>query len=100
MNTLPQQVRQIPQGAVVDRRIEKTVPLITPLALHEELPLSAELAQTVVAGRQAVTDVLNALTTACSLSSARVRCTTPRRPSSTPNASARSPSDSPTVCSW
>ncbi|WP_433021446.1 3-deoxy-7-phosphoheptulonate synthase [Kribbella sp. CA-294648] len=59
MNTLPQQVRQVPQGAVVDRRIEKTVPLITPLALHEELPLSAELAETVVAGRQAVTDVLN-----------------------------------------
>ncbi|MEU4396192.1 3-deoxy-7-phosphoheptulonate synthase [Kribbella sp. NPDC023855] len=61
MNTLPQQVRQIPQGAVVDRRIEKTVPLITPLALHEELPLSAELAETVVAGRQAVTDVLNGI---------------------------------------
>lgn len=59
MNTLPQQVRQVPQGAVVDRRIEKTVPLVTPLALHEELPLSAELAETVVAGRQAVTDVLN-----------------------------------------
>jgi 3-deoxy-7-phosphoheptulonate synthase len=56
MNTLSQQV---PQGAVVDRRIEKTVPLITPLALHEELPLSPELAETVVAGRQAVTDVLN-----------------------------------------
>ncbi|NEA33540.1 3-deoxy-7-phosphoheptulonate synthase [Streptomyces sp. SID13031] len=57
MNTLPQQ--QAPQGAVVDRRIEKTVPLVTPLALHDELPLSAELAETVVKGRQAVTDVLN-----------------------------------------
>ncbi len=56
MNTLPQQASP---GAVVDRRIEKTVPLITPLALHDELPLSAELAETVVAGRQAVTDVLN-----------------------------------------
>ena len=59
MNTLPQQARPIAQGAVVDRRIEKTVPLITPLALHEELPLSPRLAETVVAGRQAVTDVLN-----------------------------------------
>ncbi|WP_328322203.1 3-deoxy-7-phosphoheptulonate synthase [Kribbella sp. NBC_00382] len=56
MNTLPQQAQQ---GAVVDRRIEKTVPLITPLALHEELPLTQQLAETVVAGRQAVTDVLN-----------------------------------------
>ena len=56
MNTLPQQTSP---GAVVDRRIEKTVPLITPLALHDELPLSDQLAQTVVAGRQAVTDVLN-----------------------------------------
>ncbi|MDX6264620.1 MAG: 3-deoxy-7-phosphoheptulonate synthase [Kribbellaceae bacterium] len=56
MNTLPQQAQQ---GAVVDRRIEKTVPLITPLALHEELPLTQALAETVVAGRQAVTDVLN-----------------------------------------
>ncbi len=57
MNTLPHQA--LPQGAVVDRRIEKTVPLITPLALHEELPLSPQLAETVVGGRQAVTDVLN-----------------------------------------
>jgi 3-deoxy-7-phosphoheptulonate synthase len=56
MNTLPQQARQ---GAVVDRRIEKTVPLITPLALHEELPLTQQLAETVVAGRQAVTEVLD-----------------------------------------
>ncbi|MEV8379071.1 3-deoxy-7-phosphoheptulonate synthase [Kribbella sp. NPDC056861] len=53
MNTLSQQV------SVVDRRIEKTVPLITPLALHEELPLSPQLAETVVTGRQAVADVLN-----------------------------------------
>jgi 3-deoxy-7-phosphoheptulonate synthase len=59
MNTKPQQARPISQGAVVDRRIEKTVPLITPLALHEELPLTQQLAETVVAGRQAVTDVLN-----------------------------------------
>ncbi|GAA0959305.1 3-deoxy-7-phosphoheptulonate synthase [Kribbella koreensis] len=58
MNTQPQ-ARPISEGAVVDRRIEKTVPLITPLALHEELPLTQQLAETVVAGRQAVTDVLN-----------------------------------------
>jgi 3-deoxy-7-phosphoheptulonate synthase len=56
MNTLPQATSP---AAVVDRRIEKTVPLITPLALHDELPLSHQLAETVVAGRQAVTDVLN-----------------------------------------
>ncbi|WP_281388833.1 3-deoxy-7-phosphoheptulonate synthase [Kribbella qitaiheensis] len=55
MNTLPQQAT----GAVVDRRIEKTVPLITPLALHDELPMTDQLAEAVVAGRQAVTDVLN-----------------------------------------
>jgi 3-deoxy-7-phosphoheptulonate synthase len=59
MNTLPQQARPVLPRAVVDRRIEKTVPLITPLALHEELPLSPQLAETVVAGRQAVTDVLD-----------------------------------------
>lgn len=58
MNTKPQ-ARPISEGAVVDRRIEKTVPLITPLALHDELPLTQQLAETVVAGRQAVTDVLN-----------------------------------------
>jgi 3-deoxy-7-phosphoheptulonate synthase len=58
MNTKPQ-ARPISEGAVVDRRIEKTVPLITPLALHAELPLEPKLAETVVAGRQAVTDVLN-----------------------------------------
>lgn len=55
MNTLPQQAT----GAVVDRRIEKTVPLVTPLALHDELPMTDQLAEAVVAGRQAVTDVLN-----------------------------------------
>ena len=55
MNTLP---KQISQTAVVDRRIEKTVPLITPQALHDELPLSDQLAEAVVAGRDAVTDVL------------------------------------------
>ena len=56
MNTLP---KQATAGAVVDRRIEKTVPLITPLALHDELPLNDHLAEAVVAQRQAVTDVLN-----------------------------------------
>jgi 3-deoxy-7-phosphoheptulonate synthase len=56
MNTHPLQTGQ---GTVVDRRIEKTVPLVTPSALHDELPLSDRLAETVVAGRQAVTNVLN-----------------------------------------
>ncbi|TDU87243.1 3-deoxy-D-arabinoheptulosonate-7-phosphate synthase [Kribbella voronezhensis] len=56
MNTLPSQATP---PAVVDRRIEKTVPLITPLALHDELPLSNALAEAVVAQRQAVADVLN-----------------------------------------
>jgi 3-deoxy-7-phosphoheptulonate synthase len=51
--------KQVTPGAVVDRRIEKTVPLITPLALHDELPLSDQLAEAVVSGRQAVTDVLD-----------------------------------------
>ena len=55
MNTLP----KAPSRSVVDRRIEKTVPLITPLALHDELPLSDELAEAVVAGREAVTNILN-----------------------------------------
>ena len=55
MNT----VSKAPSRSVVDRRIEKTVPLITPLALHDELPLSDELAESVVAGREAVTDILN-----------------------------------------
>ncbi|MEU0089367.1 3-deoxy-7-phosphoheptulonate synthase [Kribbella sp. NPDC006257] len=48
-----------PSRSVVDRRIEKTVPLITPLALHDELPLSEELAESVVAGREAVTNILD-----------------------------------------
>ena len=56
MNTLP---KPSEQTAVVDRRIEKTVPLITPLALHDELPLNDALARTVVDGRQAAADVLN-----------------------------------------
>jgi 3-deoxy-7-phosphoheptulonate synthase len=56
MNTTHQPA---PTGTVVDRRIEKTVPLVTPAVLHEELPLSDRLAESVVAGRQAVTDVLN-----------------------------------------
>jgi 3-deoxy-7-phosphoheptulonate synthase len=55
MNTLP----KAPSRSVVDRRIEKTVPLITPLALHDELPLSDHLAEAVVAGREAVTNILN-----------------------------------------
>lgn len=55
MNTIQQPTRP---DAVVDRRIEKVVPLIPPTALHDELPLSDRLAATVVAGRQAVADVL------------------------------------------
>jgi 3-deoxy-7-phosphoheptulonate synthase len=56
MNTQPLQAGPSP---VVDRRIEKTVPLVTPRALHDELPLTDDLAKTVVAGRDAVADVLN-----------------------------------------
>jgi 3-deoxy-7-phosphoheptulonate synthase len=56
MNTLPKPSQQ---STVVDRRIEKTVPLITPQALHDEYPLGDGLAATVADGRQAVADVLN-----------------------------------------
>ncbi|MGZ0146965.1 3-deoxy-7-phosphoheptulonate synthase [Kribbella sp. WER1] len=56
MNTLPKPTEQ---SRVVDRRIEKTVPLVTPQALHDEFPLDDDLARTVADGRQAVADVLN-----------------------------------------
>src|SRR5690349_5157760 len=56
MNTLPTQAGA---PAVVDRRIEKTVPPITTLAQHGELPLSNSLAKAVVAQRRAVTEVLD-----------------------------------------
>ncbi|HEU4946622.1 MAG TPA: 3-deoxy-7-phosphoheptulonate synthase [Kribbella sp.] len=56
MNTIQQSARA---ADVVDRRIHKAVPLVTPAVLHDELPLSDRLAEVVVAGREAVADVLN-----------------------------------------
>ncbi|MGH3460819.1 MAG: 3-deoxy-7-phosphoheptulonate synthase [Kribbellaceae bacterium] len=50
MNTTPR---------VVDQRIDKVVPLVTPDALHRELPLRAELARAVLDGRRSVTGVLD-----------------------------------------
>jgi 3-deoxy-7-phosphoheptulonate synthase len=44
---------------VSDQRIDKIVPLMSPALLHHELPLTPELAATVVDGRRAVADVLN-----------------------------------------
>ncbi|MEV6347710.1 3-deoxy-7-phosphoheptulonate synthase [Actinoplanes sp. NPDC051851] len=44
---------------VRDQRIEKVVPLMSPALLHHELPLTAELHDTVLAGRKQVEDVLN-----------------------------------------
>ncbi|MFI1993142.1 3-deoxy-7-phosphoheptulonate synthase [Actinoplanes sp. NPDC020271] len=44
---------------VRDQRIEKIVPLMSPALLHHELPLTAELHDTVLAGRKQVEDVLN-----------------------------------------
>jgi 3-deoxy-7-phosphoheptulonate synthase len=44
---------------VVDQRIDKIVPLVTPDALHRELPLRAELARAVLDGRRSVTAVLD-----------------------------------------
>jgi 3-deoxy-7-phosphoheptulonate synthase len=44
---------------VRDRRIEKVVPLATPATLLEELPLSAEQAETVLRGRSDVVNILN-----------------------------------------
>jgi 3-deoxy-7-phosphoheptulonate synthase len=45
---------------VRDQRIERTVPLVTPAALLEELPLSEDQAEVVVRGRRDVAAVLNA----------------------------------------
>lgn len=59
MNTIQQPATRSTQPGVVDRRIEKAVPLVTPTALHGELPLDDSLAEVVVTGRQAVTDVLD-----------------------------------------
>ncbi|MEU4422738.1 3-deoxy-7-phosphoheptulonate synthase [Actinoplanes sp. NPDC024001] len=44
---------------VRDQRIEKVVPLMSPALLHHELPLTAELHDTVVEARKQVEDVLN-----------------------------------------
>lgn len=44
---------------VIDQRIDKVVPLMSPALLHHELPLTAELADTVLSGRRQVTDVLD-----------------------------------------
>jgi 3-deoxy-7-phosphoheptulonate synthase len=44
---------------VRDQRIERVVPLMSPALLHHELPLTAELHDTVLAGRAQVEDVLN-----------------------------------------
>ena len=56
MNTLP---RQTDQAAVVDQRIEKTVPLITPPLLHDELPLERRAGpEPWSTAAEAVTDVL------------------------------------------
>jgi 3-deoxy-7-phosphoheptulonate synthase len=60
MSTIQQPAKRSTQpGTVVDRRIEKAVPLVTPTTLHGELPLDDSLAKVVVTGRQAVTDVLD-----------------------------------------
>jgi 3-deoxy-7-phosphoheptulonate synthase len=60
MNTIQQPATRSSQpGVVVDRRIEKVVPLVTPTSLHGELPLDESLAEVVVTGRQAVTDILD-----------------------------------------
>jgi 3-deoxy-7-phosphoheptulonate synthase len=50
MNTTPR---------VVDQRIDKVVPLVTPDALHRELPLREDLARAVLDGRRSVTRVLD-----------------------------------------
>jgi 3-deoxy-7-phosphoheptulonate synthase len=44
---------------VRDQRIERVVPLMSPALLHHELPLIADLHDTVLAGRAQVEDVLN-----------------------------------------
>jgi 3-deoxy-7-phosphoheptulonate synthase len=44
---------------VRDQRIEAVVPLMSPALLHHELPLTADLHDTVLAGRRQVEDILN-----------------------------------------
>jgi len=44
---------------VRDQRIERVVPLMSPALLHHELPLTADLHDTVLDGRRQVEDVLN-----------------------------------------
>jgi 3-deoxy-7-phosphoheptulonate synthase len=48
-----------PAARVIDQRIDKAVPLVTPALLHHELPLGDELAERVLDGRRAVTRVLD-----------------------------------------
>ncbi len=55
MNTLP---ITTPPG-IVDQRIDKVVPLVTPAELHAELPLEGAALDTVRGGRRAVTGVLD-----------------------------------------
>lgn len=44
---------------VIDQRIDKVVPLLTPALLHHELPLGEAQAHAVIASRRAVTEVLD-----------------------------------------
>jgi 3-deoxy-7-phosphoheptulonate synthase len=44
---------------VRDQRIDAVVPLMSPALLHHELPLTADLRDTVLAGRRQVEDILN-----------------------------------------
>ena len=44
---------------VRDQRIERVVPLMSPALLHHELPLTADLHDTVLESRRQVEDVLN-----------------------------------------
>ncbi|TDB70732.1 3-deoxy-7-phosphoheptulonate synthase, partial [Micromonospora sp. KC723] len=46
-------------GAVIDQRIDRVVPLTTPALLLHELPLDASLTSAVLAGRRAVSRVLD-----------------------------------------
>jgi len=49
------------KSTVVDRRIDKVVPLVTPAELLTDLPLDDPLTETVLAGRRAVTEVLDGI---------------------------------------
>jgi 3-deoxy-7-phosphoheptulonate synthase len=47
------------QEKVLNRRIERSVPLVTPAQLFDELPLSEEQANVVVGGREQIAAILN-----------------------------------------